>query len=304
MVLALPLAERRNTLALIAYIGGFSAATGMVIVSSIALATMVSNDLVMPVLLRRSGDHQEAADVASRVLWIRRLAILLLALMAYSYYRSSSNDSTLASYGLMAFAAVAQFAPGLIGGLYWRGASRRGVEAGMLLGFGTWLYTLLLPAMTMAGWMDAGWVQNGPFGITWLRPQQLFGMTGWDPLTHGTFWSLLVNAATMMLVSARWRPGVDERLRAAPFLDPYAERPSVAGGWPGHVHVGDLLALASRVVVAGARAAVLGTGRPALGAVHRAPAGRIDRRGVRAAAADQPAARLGHGPGRSGGGAG
>lgn len=248
MVLALPLAEGRNALALIAYVGGFSAATGMVIVSSIALATMVSNDLVMPVLLRRSGDHQEAADVASRVLWIRRLAILLLALMAYSYYRTSSNDSTLASYGLMAFAAVAQFAPGLIGGLYWRGASRRGVEVGMLLGFATWLYTLLLPAMTMAGWVDAAWVQHGPFGIEWLRPQQLFGMTGWDPLTHGTFWSLLVNAATMMLVSARWRPGVDERLRAAPFLDPYAERPSVAGGWPGHVHVGDLLALASRVV--------------------------------------------------------
>ena len=248
MVLALPLAEGRNALALIAYVGGFSAATGMVIVSSIALATMVSNDLVMPVLLRRSGDHQEAADVASRVLWIRRLAILLLALMAYSYYRTSSNDSTLASYGLMAFAAVAQFAPGLIGGLYWRGASRRGVEVGMLLGFATWLYTLLLPAMTMAGWVDAAWVQHGPFGIEWLRPQQLFGMTGWDPLTHGTFWSLLVNAATMMLVSARWRPGVDERLRAAPFLDPYAERPSVAGGWPGHVRVGDLLALASRVV--------------------------------------------------------
>ena len=145
----------------------------------------------MPVLLRRSGDHQEAADVASRVLWIRRLAILLLALMAYSYYRSSSNDSTLASYGLMAFAAVAQFAPGLIGGLYWRGASRRGVETGMLLGFATWLYTLLLPAMTMAGWVDAGWVQQGPFGIEWLRPQQLFGMTGWDPLTHGTFLSLI-----------------------------------------------------------------------------------------------------------------
>ena len=75
---------------------------------------------------------------------LRRVAILLLALTAYSYYRSSSNDSTLASYGLMAFAAVAQFAPGLIGGLYWRGASRRGVEVGMVLGFATWIYTCLL----------------------------------------------------------------------------------------------------------------------------------------------------------------
>jgi len=246
MVLALPLAEGNTVLALVAYVGGFSAATGMVIVASIALATMVSNDLVMPVLLRRSRGHAVAA--AGRVLWIRRVAILLLALVAYSYYRSSSDDSTLASYGLMAFAAVAQFAPGVLGGLYWRGASRKGVEAGMLLGFATWIYTLLLPAMTMAGGFDTGWLLNGPFGISWLRPQQLFGMSGWDSLAHGTFWSLLANVGALMVVSARWRPGVDERLRAAPFLDPYSQRPAVAGAWPGHVHVSDLLTLAERVV--------------------------------------------------------
>ena len=249
-VLALPLAEGRTALAIIAYVGGFSAATGMVIVASIALATMVSNDLIMPVLLRRGwAEHHAEADVASRVLWIRRVTILLLALTAYSYYRSSSNDSTLASYGLMAFAAVAQFAPGLIGGLYWRGASRRGVEAGMVLGFATWIYTLLLPTMTQAGWFGMAWLHDGPFGIHWLRPQQLFGLSGWDTLTHGTFWSLLVNTGTMMIVSARSRPGVDERLRAAPFLDPYAQRPAlVAGEWPGSVRVGDLRTLAERVV--------------------------------------------------------
>jgi len=245
MVLALPLAQGSQLLALVAYLGGFSAATGMVIVSSIALATMVSNDLVMPVLLRRAGGR---ALASGRVLWIRRVAILVLALFAYAYYRSSSNDSTLASYGLMAFAAVAQFAPGVLGGLYWRGASRKGVEAGMLLGFATWMYTLLLPAMTTAGGFDPGWLLNGPFGISWLRPQQLFGMSGWDPLAHGTFWSLLANVGALMLVSARWRPGVDERLRAAPFLDPYSQRPAVAGAWPGHVDVADLLALAERVV--------------------------------------------------------
>ncbi|MGV8960179.1 MAG: NahK/ErcS family hybrid sensor histidine kinase/response regulator [Stenotrophomonas sp.] len=248
MMLALPLAEGRHTLALVAYVGGFSAATGMVIVSSIALATMISNDLVMPVLLRRSGDHRVAAHVASKVLWIRRLAILLLALAAYGYYRSASNDASLASYGLMAFAAVAQFAPGLIGGLYWRGASRHGVEAGMLLGFAVWVYTLLLPALTLGGWFDPGWLEHGALGISWLRPQQLFGLSGWDPLTHGTFWSLLLNAGTMLVVSVRWRPDVAERLRAAPFLDPYAQRPAVAGDWPGHVKVRDLLALATRVI--------------------------------------------------------
>lgn len=249
-ILSLPLAEGANALALMAYVGGFSAATGMVIVASIALATMVSNDLVMPLLLRRgwAGQHAEA-DVASRVLWIRRLAIGLLAITAYAYYRSSSNDSTLASYGLMAFAAVAQFAPAMIGGLYWRGASRRGVEFGMVLGFATWIYTLLLPTMTLAGWFDSAWLQTGPFGISWLRPQQLFGLSGWDALTHGTFWSLLLNTGAMMIVSARWRPGVDERLRAAPFLDPYAQRPALAAGeWPGNVHVADLQTLAERVV--------------------------------------------------------
>ena len=125
-VLALPLTAGNNALALVAYVGGFSAATGMVIVASIALATMVSNDLVMPVLLRRGWAERHAeADVASRVLWVRRVAILMLALCAYTYYRTSSNDNSLASYGLIAFAAVAQFAPGLLGGLYWRGASRR-----------------------------------------------------------------------------------------------------------------------------------------------------------------------------------
>lgn len=253
IVLALPLAEQRNALALVVYLGGFSAATGMVIVSSIAMATMVSNDLVVPVLLRGGWRKRPAkADMASLVLWTRRIAIGALALCAYGYYRGSSgddSDSSLASYGLMAFAAVAQFAPGLIGGLYWRGASRKGVEIGMLLGFATWSYTLLLPTLTQSGWLSAGWVEQGPFDIAWLRPQQLFGMSGWDPLTHGTFWSLLVNASTMMLISARWRPNVDERLRAAPFLDPYAQRPALsAGAWPGNVSIADLRTLAERVV--------------------------------------------------------
>ncbi|KAF1712264.1 hybrid sensor histidine kinase/response regulator [Pseudoxanthomonas kalamensis DSM 18571] len=251
LVLALPLSMGQDTLALVAYIGGFSAATGMAIVASIALATMVSNDLVMPVLLRRGWATRHAgADVASLVLWIRRATIAGLALCAYAYYRGSNgNDSSLATFGLIAFAAVAQFAPGLIGGLYWRGASRRGVELGMLIGFLVWAYTLLLPTLSASGWLGPEWLSTGPFGIAWLRPQQLFNQAGWDPLTHGTFWSLLLNTATMMLVSTRWRPSVDERLSIAPFLDPYAQRQTlVSGGWPGNVRVADLLALAERVV--------------------------------------------------------
>jgi len=249
IVLALPLAEHRDWLALAAYIGGFSAATGMVIVASVALATMVSNDLVMPPLLRRGWAQRHDGNVASTVLWIRRIAIVCFAAMAYGYYRVSGSEATLASYGLMSFAAVAQFAPALIGGLYWRGASRQGVEAGLLLGFGMWMYTLLLPALTDAGWLHPGWIEQGPFGIGWLRPRQLFGLLGWDPLTHGTFWSLLANVGALFLVSARWRPGFDERLRNAPFLDPYATRQALASGVShSGVQVGDLLALAARIV--------------------------------------------------------
>jgi len=245
-VLALPQSDGHSALALLAYVGGFSAATGMVIVASVALATMVSNDLAMPLLLRRG---LAGANVASTVLWIRRAAIVLLAALAWGYYRASASDTELAAYGLMAFAAMAQFAPPLIGGLYWRGASRRGAESALLLGFAVWAYTLLLPALTRSGWLDPGWLDAGPFGIAWLRPQQLFGLSGWDPLTHGTVCSLLANVAALLLVSMRWRPSLDERLRAAPFLDPYAKRRTLGSGeWLGSVRVGELLSLAGRIV--------------------------------------------------------
>ncbi|WP_133000219.1 hybrid sensor histidine kinase/response regulator [Luteimonas arsenica] len=250
LVLSLPMAEGRKLLALFAYVGGFSAATGMVIVSSVALATMVSNDLVMPPLLARGWAQRHGGNVASTVLWIRRVAIFCFAGMAYGYYRVSGSDTTLASYGLMSFAAVAQFAPALIGGLYWRGASRHGVEAGLLLGFAMWIYTLLLPTLTEAGWFADDWLYQGPFGIDWLRPQQLFGLTGWDPLTHGTFWSLLANIGALFLVSARWRPSFEERLRSAPFLDPYASAQLLPGSGVPHssAQLGDLMALAGRIV--------------------------------------------------------
>ncbi|PWF23300.1 PAS domain-containing hybrid sensor histidine kinase/response regulator [Corticimicrobacter populi] len=250
-VLALPLSQRETWLALIAYIGGFSAATGMVIMVSVALATMVSNDLIMPMLLRRKWAQAHQGSVASVVLWVRRLSILGLAAVAYGYYRASagSGDSSLASFGLMSFAAVAQFGPGLIGGLYWHGASRKGVEAGLLIGFGTWAYTLLLPSLTQAGWLDMDWMIHGPFGIGWLRPHQLFGLDGWDPLTHGTFWSLLLNSIVMLLVSARWGPSLAERLRAEPFLDPYADRRAhTSRQWHGTLRVHDLQTLAARIV--------------------------------------------------------
>ncbi|MES2858983.1 MAG: PAS-domain containing protein, partial [Pseudomonadota bacterium] len=247
-VLALPLALDRESLALFAYIGGFSAATGMVIVSSVALSTMVSNDIVMPLLLR-SGvlRHDEAID--RRVLWVRRATIVCIAMLAFAYHRGALGSDSLARHGLLAFAAVAQFAPALIGGLYWRGASRAGAFAGLLVGALLWAYTLLLPELARGGWFGTGWIEQGPFGIDSLRPQRLFGMQGWDALTHGVFWSLLANVGTFVFVSMRYRPRLQDQLLASPFLDPYAQRqPLGPGGGAWNVRAGELLALAERIL--------------------------------------------------------
>lgn len=248
-VLALPLSQNQVGLALMVYIGGFSAATGMVIVTSVALSTMVSNDLIMPLLLRKGWIQHQQANVASTVLWIRRLAIMALAGAAYGYYMLSGQDTALAAYGLMAFVAVAQFGPGLLGGLYWRGASRQGVEAGLALGFGIWTYTLLLPTFAEVGWISGDWLHYGPFGLAWLRPYHLFGVEGWDPLTHGTFWSLTFNSAAFLWVSLRRRPGLGDRLRAEPFLNPYTQRQTLTSGQSyGDLSVHDLLLLAERIM--------------------------------------------------------
>ncbi|RMX05016.1 response regulator [Corticibacter populi] len=304
-VLALPLALNRDLLALGAYIGGFSAATGMVIVVSVALSNMVSNDLVMPLLLRRGwlsgpagtagtagtaaaprragGDAPPLANMAPTVLWVRRLSIMALAALAYGYSRGTASHTELASFGLMAFAAVAQFAPALLAGLYWHGASRRGVEAGLLAGFGVWCYTLLLPSFVEAGWLPGGWLATGPFGLDWLRPHHLFGSRGWDALTHGTFWSLLLNVLTLVLVSLRWRPGLTEQMQAQPFLAPPGqERPRSAGTTTfsqADLRVRDLQTVAAHIIGAGtAERAFAGQARTR--AIRLEPELRADRRWV------------------------
>jgi PAS domain S-box-containing protein len=248
-LLWLPLARGEYMLAVFAYIGGFSAATGMVIVASVALATMVSNDLVMPALLRVRGlKLEQRADLSALVLAVRRITIVALGLLAFLYYRLTAHSQNLAAIGLLSFAAVAQFAPAIVCGLYWRSASRIGVITGLVAGFAMWVYTLLLPSLALAGWVPTAWMEHGPFAIAWLKPQALFLMSGWDPVTHGAFWSLLANIGCCIFVSLRYRPGAEERLRAAAFLHPDTGRASDVVEWRGRVRVADLAAIAERIV--------------------------------------------------------
>ncbi|TAL73757.1 MAG: hybrid sensor histidine kinase/response regulator [Rhodanobacter sp.] len=245
-VLNLPLALNNHGMTLLAFVGGFSAATGMVIVAAVALSTMISNDLVMPALLRlRHLELDRRSDLSTLVLRVRRIAIVVLVAMAFGYYRLVADTENLAATGLLAFVAVAQLAPAIIAALYWRGASRHGIAAGMLAGFAVWLYTLLLPAMLHVG----TWQQEGPLGLAWLRPQDLFQLgSNATPLLHGTLWSLAVNVSCLVFVSLRWRPSLEDRLHAALFVHPYAAKRGGAGDWRGRVVVADLRTIATRIV--------------------------------------------------------
>ena len=252
-VLTLPLAGQHEWLALFAYLGGLSAATGMVIVETIALSTMVCNDLVMPLLLRRNWfGLRERADLSRLLLEIRRWSIVAILMLGYLYFRLAGEAYALVSIGLISFAAVAQFAPALIGGLYWKGATRTGALAGLSSGFAIWLYTLLLPSFAKSGWLPADFMSAGLFGIELLRPQQLFGLQGLDEITHCLLWSLLANIGAYVGVSLQRAPDAREARQATLFVD--AWHADDAGRWHGRTandvgsreQAAELLALAGR----------------------------------------------------------
>jgi Na+/proline symporter/nitrogen-specific signal transduction histidine kinase len=248
-VISMPLLHDRPALALAAFIGGLSAATGMVIVETIAVSTMVCNDLVMPILLRlRRFGARVAGDLSHLLLGIRRVAILAILLLGFVYFRVAGEAYALVSIGLISFAAVAQFAPAMLGGLYWKGGRRSGALAGLGLGFGVWAYTLMLPSIAKSGWMAADFVQQGPWGVAMLRPEHLFGLDRMDNLTHSLFWSLLVNVVAYVGVSLRRAPSAAEATQALLFVDVF-ERAAGRGGpvfWRGQARLVDLQALAAR----------------------------------------------------------
>jgi Na+/proline symporter/CheY-like chemotaxis protein len=211
-VLALPLKAHSQLFAAIAFIGGLSAASAMVIVETVALAIMVSNDIVIPLALARRGDPAgESGNAGAQLLTVRRIAIFAILFLAYVYYRSA-GPAQLSAIGLLSFAAIAQLAPAVFGGLLWRRGTAAGAIAGMSAGIVVWAYTLLLPSIS-----DAGILIDGPFGVDWLRPQALFGLQ-LPPLVHGVAVSLFANLAFYVGCSLWSRPTAIERLQADVFV--------------------------------------------------------------------------------------
>lgn len=246
-VLTLPIAFGEAWLALAVFIGGLSAATGMVIVETIALSTMVSNDLVLPVLLHRWGPGSKGTDMGRLLLWIRRSAIIAILLLGYLYYHLAGEAYALVAIGLISFAAVAQFAPPVFAALYWRGGTREGALAGLSAGFAIWIYTLLLPSFAKSGWLPDSFLESGPFGIALLKPQALLGLTGWNEITHSLFWSLTANIGAFLLVSSLRPPNAVEAAQASAYVDAFKQgRPEGLPIWRGSAEVEELMALARR----------------------------------------------------------
>ena len=230
-VLTLPIWASRHDVALLAFLGGFSAATSMVIVACIALSTMISNHIVMPLALRLHWVSQSASGEIRRFLLVsRRVSICVMLGLGFAYFRLSGNSDALASIGLIAFVGAAQVLPSLIGGLFWRQATAAGAFAGLLTGTILWAYTLFLPSFGADVVMAQRVLAEGPFGLQVLRPQALFGLAELDPLLHAMFWSLSANTLLFILVSLAREPRPLERLQSALFVDVFRTPAEAAAG--------------------------------------------------------------------------
>ena len=249
-VLALPLSAGAHGMALMTMVGGLSAATGMVVVESVALAITISNDLVMPLLLRRSTQAPAAeGDIGALVLWVRRIAIVGVLALGFAYERMA-GEAGLVSIGLLSFAAVAQIAPAFLGGLFWRRGTARGAIAGMTAGALAWLYLLLLPSIRPEHALSH-LLAHGPLAIAWLSPASLVAFAP-NALVGGAVLSLAANVAAFVGFSLTRQPSALERAQASAFAGMGAGgQPQAFRLWRSSTTTGELEAAVARYLGAG-----------------------------------------------------
>jgi signal transduction histidine kinase len=209
---------------------------------------MVSNNLVMPALLRGRARVTASPNLRGLILGIRRVTIVAVLLLGFVYFRAAGEATALVSIGLISFAAVAQFGPALLGGIFWKGGNRNGALAGLTAGFLLWAYTLLLPSFARSEWFPESFLEQGPLGIELLRPEQLFGLTGFDSVSHAMFWTMLANVGLYVGVSLFTRQSAAEHGQAALFVDAFREPGAGSRFWRGTASVEALESLLARFV--------------------------------------------------------
>ncbi|OYU97336.1 MAG: histidine kinase [Bacteroidetes bacterium B1(2017)] len=245
-VLDIPLLYGQNFLAIIVFIGGYAAATGMIIVETIALSTMFSNHLVMPVILANKFLSNKFRDnVSAIIIQSRRLGIIFILTAAYIYYELISSRYSLVSLGLISFVSVAQLMPSIIGGIFWKRGNKLGALSGLVAGFIIWFYTLVLPSLAGSSLLPQSFVLDGPFGIALLKPSSLLGLEGFNPIVHSMFWSLLVNVSLYVGLSLFTEQSVTESTQAELFvnINKYASVMESAPIWKGTAYVPDIRSL-------------------------------------------------------------
>jgi Na+/proline symporter/signal transduction histidine kinase len=242
-VISIPKFAEAHDIALLAFLGGTSAASGMVIVSTIALAIMVSNDLVMPLLLRRIKlAHRSHRHLSGLLLIIRRALICLLLFGAWLFYQALDSIHSLSAIGFLSFSAITQFAPALFGGMYWRLGNRKGVYVGLLVGFTIWLITLMSETGLLAGTAENNlllWV---------ITPPALIDNWQINSSDWGMLLSVVLNAVSFVAISLATRSSLTERLQSASFVGaPLPESENISL-YQSRVTVAELEMLASRFV--------------------------------------------------------
>ena len=246
--LMLPLNQGHEILALIVFLGGFSAAISMVVISTLALSTMLSNNLIIPYGFLTKYSKGESSENTESIKNIRRIAIFSLIILAYFFYRSFTLNRSLVSIGLISFVIIAQLAPAFFGGLIWRRASSRGAILGILIGFLITVYTLIIPFTIDSQLLSTSFVNEGIFGIEFLKPYELFGLQLFEPVPHAFFWSLFFNLLVYIISSVSFVGNYRERNFAEMFVDStkYAELNEDGYVWKGEAYVRDIKEVLTR----------------------------------------------------------
>ncbi len=246
--LMLPLKNNHEFLTLLVFLGGFSAAISMVVISSLALSTMLSNNLIIPYGFLRKFSKGESEQNTGSIKKIRRVAIFSLIVLAYLFYKNFTLERSLVSIGLISFVLIAQLAPSFFGGLFWRRGSSKGAKFGIIIGFLVTVYTLVIPFTIDSQLIATSFVSEGVFGIQFLKPYELFGLQIFEPVPHAFFWSLFFNSSIYIVVSVNKLGSYRERNFAEMFVDSYkyASLHENAYVWKGEAYVRDLRKILTR----------------------------------------------------------